>query len=212
MKALIIGATGATGKDLTHTLLQDNTYSQIVTFVRKPTGLEHPKFREIVTDFENLKSVSRFIQGDVFFSCLGTTLSAAGTKENQWHVDYSIPVNFAKMAKRNGFSSAVLLSAYGAKVYSFAFYSAMKGQLEKYYAALGFDQCIIFRPGMLLRKDTDRNGERISTSIITFANTLGLFKRFKPLPTSVLAEKLGKAPRLLSDGLHIIELGDIWTF
>ena len=33
MKALIIGATGATGKDLVQVLLQDQDYTELVLFV-----------------------------------------------------------------------------------------------------------------------------------------------------------------------------------
>ena len=39
MKALIIGATGATGKDLVSVMLQDPGYTAVVIFVRRPTGL-----------------------------------------------------------------------------------------------------------------------------------------------------------------------------
>jgi len=73
MKALIIGATGATGKDLVKILLQDAGYEQVVLFVRRPTGLTHPRLTEMLTDFENLESVAGAINGDIWFSCLGTT-------------------------------------------------------------------------------------------------------------------------------------------
>ena len=33
---------------------------------------------------------------------MGTTLSAAGSKDKQWHIDYDIPLKFAEMAKLNG--------------------------------------------------------------------------------------------------------------
>jgi uncharacterized protein YbjT (DUF2867 family) len=36
MKALIIGATGATGKDLVQKLSQDKDFEEIHAFVRKP--------------------------------------------------------------------------------------------------------------------------------------------------------------------------------
>lgn len=39
MKALIIGATGATGKDLANVLLSDPDYTEVVIFVRKSTAL-----------------------------------------------------------------------------------------------------------------------------------------------------------------------------
>ncbi len=212
MKALVIGATGATGKDLVGALLMDPFYKEVVTFVRRLTGLSHPKLTEIVTDFDNLQEVSGAIKGNVLFSCLGTTLKAAGSKDKQRHVDYEIPAKFAQIAKANGVSRIVLLSAYGASSSSSVFYSKLKGQLEDSITSLGFDQYVIFRPGLLLRKDTDRTGERISAAALHFLNALGILRKFKPLPTSILAEKMTMAPKALTTGKHTVELHNIFTF
>lgn len=212
MKALIIGATGATGKDLVNTLLQDPAYTSVVTFVRRAGQLNHPKLVEIVTDFDHLEEVAHHIRGDVWFSCLGTTLKAAGSQANQWHIDYEIPLKFAAIAKANQVASMVLLSAYGATATSRVFYSRMKGKLEEAMAALHFDQYIIFRPGLLLRKDTDRMGERLSASVLNFLNGIGLVRKFRPLPTAVLAEKMAKAPKQLPAGKHLIELDQVFRF
>src|SRR5690606_22409077 len=119
---------------------------------------------------------------------------------------------FAQVAKANGVSRIVLLSAYGASSNSSVFYSKTKGQLEDSTTALGFDQCIIFRPGLLLRKDTDRLGERISAAALHFLNVLGILRKFKPLPTHILAEKMAKAPKALPMGAHTIELDKIFLF
>jgi N-acetyl-gamma-glutamylphosphate reductase len=54
MKALIIGATGVTGKDLVDILLNDSDYKEVVIFVRRHTGMDHPKLEEILTDFGQL--------------------------------------------------------------------------------------------------------------------------------------------------------------
>lgn len=212
MKALIIGATGATGKDLVNILLQDPAYTEVVIFVRRPGGMTHPKLSTIITDFDNLEQVSGAIKGDVWFSCLGTTLKTAGSKEKQFHIDYEIPAQFAEIAKRNGVFRTVLVSAYGASTTSNVFYSKMKGQLEEKIASLAFETYIIFRPGLLLRKDTDRLGERLSAGIIKFLNTIGLIRKFRPMPTSILAEKLVKAPKVLPAGKHMIELNKIFSF
>ena len=212
MHALIIGATGATGKDLVQVILSDTRYTSITLFVRKFSGVTHPKLKEIITDFDNLEAVSEHIRGDVWFSCLGTTLKTAGSKAKQWHIDYEIPFQFAQLAKRNGVSAAVLLSSYGASANSSNFYSQMKGKLEDAIDSLAFKQYIIFRPGLLLRSDTDRMGERVATIILNSLNTIGLLRKFKPLPTSVLAEKLAKAPTILSIGKHTIELEKIFKF
>lgn len=212
MKALVIGATGATGKDLVEVLLKDVEYTRIVIFVRRPTGIAHPKLTEVLTDFDNLGSVSEHINGDVWFSCLGTTLKAAGSKDKQWHIDYEIPLKFAGIAKTNGVPCAVLLSAYGASANSSVFYSKMKGKLEEDIDKLGFEQYIIFRPGLLLRKDTDRFGERISAGILNALNSIGLIRRFKPMPTSTLAEKLAKATKASAKGKQVIELDKIFGY
>lgn len=212
MKALIIGATGATGKDLVNVLLQDPDYIEVVVFVRRSMGMVHPKLSEILTDFDKLEEVSEQINGVVLFSCLGTTLKAAGSKDKQWHIDYEMPLKFAEIAKKNGVSKIVLLSAYGASPTSSVFYSGLKGKLEEATAALSFDQYIIFRPGLLLRKDTSRLGERISAGLLKALNSVGLIRKFKPMPTAVLAEKMAKAPKVFTNGKHAIELDKIFGF
>lgn len=212
MKALIIGATGATGKDLVNILLQDPDYTEVVTFVRKPGGLTHPKLSEKIVDFDRLDDFADTIRGDVWFSCLGTTLKAAGSQEKQWQIDYEIPARFAAIAKKNGVPRAILVSAYGASATSNVFYSKMKGKLEDYIAELAFDQYVIFKPGMLARKDTDRPSEKAVLVVLSAINGLGLFRKFRPLSTSTLAEKLAKAPKTLPEGIHFLELNKIFDF
>lgn len=212
MKALIIGATGATGKDLVEVLLKDPVYTEVTIFVRCTTGITHSKLTEVLTDFDNLPEVSGQINGEVLFCCLGTTLKAAGSKDNQQHIDYEIPLEFARIAHSKDIASVVLLSAYGASVTSKVFYSRIKGMLEDGISKLGFAQYIVFRPGLLLRKDSDRMGEHISASVLNFLNRLGIVKKFRPLPTALLAEKLAKAPSVLPDGKSVIELADIFKF
>ena len=210
MKALIIGATGATGKDLVKVLLDDPGYTEVVAFVRRASGLAHPKYSEVVTDFERLEEVADSIRGGVWFSCLGTTLKAAGTKEKQWEIDHDIPARFGEIAKRNGVPCSVVVSAYGASTTSKVFYSRMKGELDARIASLGFDQCLVFRPGFLLRKDTDRASERLMALVLKVVNGLGLVRKFRPLPTSILAEKLAKAPKAFGAGHHVVELDEIF--
>lgn len=212
MKALIIGATGATGKDLVKTLHEDTGYTEIVIFVRRPAGIVHPKLREVITDFDNLDQIAGRIEGDVLFSCFGTTVKAAGSQAKQWHIDYEIPLKFAEIARKSAVRGIVLLSSYGASATSKVFYSRMKGELEDSISQLAFPQSIIFRPGLLLRKDSDRLGERVMASLLNFFYSLGLFKKFRPMPTTTLAEKMAKAPKVVKTGKEIIELSEIFRY
>lgn len=212
MKAIIIGATGATGKFLVESLLKDKHYESVVIFVRKTTGITHPKLTEHLIDFSAIDSYKDLIVGDVFFSCLGTTLQIAGTKENQWKIDFDIPLKFAQIAKENQVKSFVLVSAYGVSPNSKMFYPRMKGELEVQITALNFEQLVIFRPGALIRPESDRVAERFMVAALKKTNKIGLFKKFRPLSVELLAEKLAKAPKVLSEGIYILELDTIFKF
>lgn len=174
MKALLIGATGSTGKFLLNELIQDDDYTSVTIFVRNPTGRSHPKLSEHVIDFSNLDKYREHITGDVLFSCLGTTLKKAGSQEKQWKIDFEIPAAFATIAKQNGVNSFVLVSSSDASPSSRVFYSRMKGELETRITELNFGQYIIFKPGPLLREGSDRAGEKIVVKVLTFFNSIGL--------------------------------------
>lgn len=212
MKALIIGGTGATGRDLINVLLSDPDYTHVVSFVRRSAGIAHPKLTEHIIDFNELDNFAAYMHGDVWFSCLGTTLKTAGSKDQQWRIDFELPLQFAHIARRNGVSRAVLLSSFGASSSSSVHYLKIKGQLEERIASLMFEQYIIFRPGHLLRTNTDRPVERVTTGLLTFLNGLGFLKKYRALPTATLAQKLGKAPKVLAAGVHVIELDEIFGF
>ncbi|KAF2333725.1 NAD(P)H-binding protein [Flavobacterium daemonense] len=209
MKALVIGASGATGKELVEQLLLNNDYNSVSIFVRRSTGKSHPKLTEHIVNFSEINQFKELIVGDVLFSCLGTTLKDAGSKENQWKIDYDIPADFASAARKNEVQSFVLVSSYGASAKSSVFYSQMKGKLEDFIGTLHFEQYLIFRPGPLIRENTDRLGEKISVKVIKAFNVLGLFKNLEPISTSLLAEKLIIGVKELPSGTTVLELKSI---
>lgn len=212
MKALVIGATGATGKDLVNKLLQDQDFEEVDVFVRKPLHIEHPKLNTHVVDFEKPEEWKDLVKGDVAFSCLGTTLKTAGSKEAQRKVDFGYQYHFAKTARENEVEDYILVSSYGANPNSKIFYSRMKGELEQAVKNLHFHKITIFQPGMLERKDTDRTGEVLGGKIIKFANKLGMLESQKPLPTAVLAQAMVNSSKIKSYGYSKIKLGCIFNF
>ena len=212
MKALVIGATGATGRDLVNQLLTDKDYDEVNVFVRRPLEVESPKLKTHIVDFEKPGEWKDLVKGDVAFSCLGTTLKTAGSKEAQRKVDYDYQYNFAKAAKENEVEDYILVSSYGANPKSKIFYSRMKGELEQSIKALHFNKLMIFQPGMLDRKDSERTGEVLGGKIIKFANKFGVLTQQKPLPTAVLAKAMINSSKIKSYGYSKIKLGSIFSF
>ncbi len=212
MKALVIGATGATGKDLVNQLLSDKDFEEVDIFVRKPVDIQNDKLKVHVVNFENPGEWKDQVKGDVVFSCLGTTLKDAGSKEAQRKVDFNYQYEFAKAAKENEVEDYILVSAYGASPDSKIFYSRMKGELEEAVKQLHFTKITIFKPGMLERKDSARTGEVLGSRIIKFANKLGLLESQKPLPTDILAKAMINSSKIKSNGYSSIKLGNIFCF
>ena len=52
MHALVIGATGATGKDLVEQLLNDEQFEKVTLFVRRSLPLQHEKLHTHTIDFD----------------------------------------------------------------------------------------------------------------------------------------------------------------
>ena len=191
LTALVIGATGATGTELVKQLIDDHQYSSVVVFSRRPLLLSHPNLTTHIVDFDNPQSWAHFVQGDVLFSALATTLKQAGSQKEQYKIDYTYQYQTAATAVANGVANYVLVSAMGANTKSWLFYPRIKGELDKAVEALPFKQIHIFRPGFLLRQpDKIRPMEKLGIAIIHFFNKLGLFKSQKPLPVDVLAQKM----------------------
>ncbi|RQO40693.1 semialdehyde dehydrogenase [Chryseobacterium sp. KBW03] len=212
MKALVIGATGATGKDLVNQLLNDKEFDEVDIFVRKPVDIQNDKLNIHIVNFEKPDEWKDMVKGDVAFSCLGTTLKDAGSKDAQKKVDFNYQYEFAKAAKENDVEDYILVSAYGANPQSKIFYSKMKGELEEAVKQLHFNKITIFKPGMLERNNSERTGEVLGSRIIKFANKLGLLESQKPLPTNILAKAMIKSSKIKSNGYSSIKLGNIFCF
>ena len=113
LKALIVGATGATGRELVSELLKDDCFYEIVIFVRKAPEITHRKLKIKIINFNKIEEYKEFIFGDVLFSALGTTKKTAGSKEKQYLIDFSYQYEFAKIAAQNGINQYQLVSSTG---------------------------------------------------------------------------------------------------
>lgn len=211
MKAIIIGATGAVGRDLLEQVLANPLYEQVDVFVRRPLSTLHDKLRVHVIDFEKPETWRKDVAGDVLFSCLGTTLKQAGGKNPQWRVDYDYQWEFARAAAENGVGEYVLVSSMGAKAEAMNFYMRMKGALEEAVKGLPFRHITIVQPPSLIRKNSDRWAESVSVRILHALNRIGLLRFVAPMPTEEVAACMLRHAGNGQSGVEVITNQDIRT-
>ena len=205
-KAIVIGGTGMVGTQLIKQLIEKETYSEIVSLVRRGSGVTHPKLSEHVVNFDQPESWSYLVTGDVLFSTLGTTIAQAKTKEAQFKVDYTYQFTVAEIASKNGVRNYVLISSAGANSNSKAFYMRIKGQLENAVQKLPFKVISIIRPGLLAGNRTEkRTGEKIGLAVMYFLNKLGLFKRYRPILAYQVAQAMINAAEKTQSGIYKLD-------
>ena len=208
MKALVIGATGATGRDLVEQLLADDAFESVEVFARRTVDWTHPKLTVHIIDFNQPATWEHLVTGDVLFSCLGTTLKVAGSQAAQWKIDYDYQLDFAKAASMNGVSDYVLVSSLGASPQSKIFYSRMKGELDEAVQRLNFKRVFIFRPPSLIRKGSTRWTEKVTVKLLKVLNAFGLMRRYRPLATEILAQAMIRAVKNQNTGNSTIQIID----
>jgi len=191
LNAIVIGASGATGKELIIRLLEDPHFNSVSIFVRKNPEISHTKLKTHKIDFSKIHDYRKLIKGNVLFSCLGTTLKAAGSKAKQYQVDFTYQYKFAKYASDNGVNLYSLVSSTGSNPKSPFFYPKIKGQLEESVKKLPFKTIHIYQPPILIRQDElIRSGEKIVIKALRGLNNLGILKSHKPLLVSTLANRM----------------------
>ena len=162
-KAIVIGGTGATGKQLLNQLMQNQNCELVTSIGRKPVldGAKNDKLVDIVVEsLANLSSTEKSWEGnDVFFNCIGTTRQRAGGAKEFIHIEAGISNEAAKMASNAKIHHASLVSAKGANHTTWAkdwihplLYMRTMGQKEQTILSnFSFNHVSIFKPGMLIR-------------------------------------------------------------
>lgn len=193
--AIIIGATGLVGNQLTKKLLSDDRYKLVKIFLRKSSSITNPKLEEHVVDFEKLEQWKTKINGDELYSAMGTTIKKAGSKEAQYKIDFTYQYQCAKAASENGVGKYLLVSSAGANSKSGNFYLRIKGELDEKVSELYFKQINIFRPSFLAGKRKEsRRGEAIGISAVNFlAKIIPPLRKYRPIEAATVAEGMIKA-------------------
>jgi uncharacterized protein YbjT (DUF2867 family) len=203
--ALLAGASGLTGGYLLNLLLESPEYSSVIAYVRKSSGLTHPKLKEIVVDWETLQEPEA---AEDVFCCLGTTIKKAGSQEAFRRVDYNYPLQLAQIQLRGGSQQFLLVSSMGADAKSSIFYSRVKGELENALQSIGYKSLHIFRPSFIAgpRKES-RPGEKIGLAIFSIMSPLfiGPLKKYAPIQAEHIARAMLRTAQKNEQGTKVYD-------
>lgn len=150
-RAVVIGATGLVGRKLIQQLQQVEQCEQIVAIVRARDAqlAKLSKVEQwIMQDFLMLndQDVAGFSHA---FSCLGSTIKKAGSKDKFYAIDFEINAHFADLLEATD-THLLMITAQGADPHSLFFYNRVKGELEQHLQQAELSQVSIFRPSLLL--------------------------------------------------------------
>ncbi|WP_291116994.1 NAD-dependent epimerase/dehydratase family protein [Empedobacter sp. UBA7248] len=197
--ALVLGSSGLIGSLLLEKLFNHPDYSTIVTIVRKPQEINHPKLIEIVTDFNLEINLEEIQQIDSIFSCLGTTRKKTPDLDAYHKIEVDIPNQFAKLGNQKGLTRFHYISAVGANANSSNFYLKMKGEAEETLQKNTIKQLFLYRPSLLIGNRAEyRLAENISAKVFPLINIFlrGNISKYK----SIEAEKVAQS--LIENDLH----------
>ncbi|PCH44555.1 hypothetical protein WOLCODRAFT_139070 [Wolfiporia cocos MD-104 SS10] len=208
LSALILGATGATGKQLLQELLASPQYSSVAEYGRRVTSSElitsgKDKLEQKTIDFEKLEeSGLKDKKWDVVFITLGTTRNKAGSAASFERIDREYVINAARAAKSDDPShrqKLLYVSSGGANPSSYALYMRSKGLTELGLAELGYSDTIIFRPALL---GAERGESRpLETIAQTLIRGLSAISSRIYMPVTTLAKSMRIAGEAGTTGL-----------
>ena len=83
--AVIIGATGAVGREILNEILSGEYYDRIYILGRSSINKlpDDSRLTKIIIDFENINFDTSILEDADIFASLGTTIKIAGSKENR---------------------------------------------------------------------------------------------------------------------------------
>ncbi|MBJ9904677.1 Rossmann-fold NAD(P)-binding domain-containing protein [Acinetobacter bereziniae] len=210
--AIVIGATGLVGQCLIEQLNSLAECEKITVIVRRQ-----------IAEFNPYKKVEQFVLEDFLllndqdvnghshaFSCLGSTIKKAGSKEAFYNIDFEINAHFADLFETTE-THLILVSAMGANAGSPIFYNRVKGELETYIQKLDLYRFSIIRPSLLLgERNEKRFFEDVSQKLYRrFSHWVPNSFKYKPVTAQQVAHTMVEAAQTqtqkieIYDNLHI---------
>lgn len=205
-KVIVAGATGLVGSLLLKQLLLHPAVSEVLVLVRKQFPVQHKKLKQLIVDFNRLEDYQAEINGDVIFSCLGTTRKNTPDLNLYRKIDHDYPIELAKIGAKNSIRQFHFISSLGANPNSFAFYTKLKGETERDLKTVHISSLHIYQPSFLIgdRKEK-RFGERFGMKLAKLINPflIGRLRKYRSISANVVAKAMLNQALKNNDGIFI---------
>ncbi|HQI20639.1 MAG TPA: NAD-dependent epimerase/dehydratase family protein [Leptospiraceae bacterium] len=153
INAIVTGATGMVGEGVLLECLAHPDVESVLVLTRRPSGVTHPKLKEIVhSDFQDLSSIKSHLSPyNACFFCLG--VSSVGMKEDEYRkLTYDLTMHAARVLSDSN-PDMVFCYVSGSGTDSTEKGSSMwgrvKGKTENDLLKLPFKKAYMFRPGYM---------------------------------------------------------------
>lgn len=152
ISAIITGATGMVGEGVLLACLADPRVGRVLVINRRPSGVTHPKLRELIhADFLDLSPIQAQLAGyDACFFCLG--VSSLGMSEAEYRrVTYDLTTHVGRtLARLNPDMTFCYVTGAGtdSTEHGKTMWARVKGATENELLRL-FRRGAMFRPGMM---------------------------------------------------------------
>lgn len=209
---LVAGGTGLVGSHLLQQLSTSADSNEITALVRKGRTIQLPNVKSVEVDYDHFNKIDEQLTADIAFCCLGTTIKQAGSKAAFKKVDYTYPLELAKLLFSKNCSQFHIVTATGADAKSMVFYNRVKGEVEGELMQIGFQSLSIYRPSLLLgERKEKRAGEFIAAAISSIINPalIGRFRKYRAIRAEVVARAMLQQAEAHQAGIHILESNKI---
>jgi uncharacterized protein YbjT (DUF2867 family) len=155
-RLVLLGATGAVGRNALAEALRSPAFATVTTLGRRQADIaegEAPpgKLAQYVVDLGAPASYRGLVAGHTAAICtLGVGQPSKSTREEVWKVEIEYVMAFAAACKEAGVRHFSLMTSVGSDAGSFSYYLRLKGTQEDCVKALGFERTSLFRPSLLI--------------------------------------------------------------
>ena len=214
-KAIVVGGTGLVGGFVVKRLLEDSFFETVYILNRREVGYQNLKAKEIIIDFDDIKSKVEDLQVTHAFCCLGTTIKKAGSKEAFRKVDEQYVVNFAEAVRAMDCPNFNVITALGTNAPSKIFYNQVKYEVSEKLKSMHFERLNIIQPSLLLgSREESRLGEEIGQKFFSLTKRLwvGPLKNVAGITGEQVAKAMVEISKRNEAGVFTFPSGQLQTF